>query len=244
LNFCGKKTLREYFKKFSFQGQDALRVETICRQVINDHNPDVRLAAAADEIEKLLREEAAMASAADEVEKRLRDDDAREEATMAAAPEEVEEGLRDCDVDDDNIEVREDFDDQRPEIAEENAADVVVEDVEFQPQADVEHDQPKRIHYDEATAFFNMRFVGSMEASWRLLGFGMFYSNYSVVQLAIHDENDASVTFRRGNEQNALDHRKLSTLEAFMELNAGEHREFASRFLYMEWPEHFTRDSK
>jgi hypothetical protein len=211
---------------FVFQGSDALRVETVCRQEVDDNHPDVELAAAAEAVERDMQ----LAAAAEAVEREVRAA-ADEAAPEQAAADQVVVRNRD--------EVAADYDDQRPRVADDNLADAALED---NVPADGPPAQANVIRYDESTAYFNMRYVGSVEASWRLLGLEMWHSSHSVVQLAIHDENDATVTFRRGQEAQALERRRLSTLEAFMLANAGDDRHVACTITYLQSPEYFTRE--
>jgi hypothetical protein len=190
-------------------------------------NPDVQLAAAADALEERMRDEVL----------------GNNDNERAATPNNIDIVLREENTSNNAVEILEDYEEQRPAVADDNRADTILDEeiTNNVPRAIREPEDSRVINYDETTAYYNMRYVGSVEAAWRTLGLAMHYKSHTVVQLAIHDEGDASVTFRRGQENNALTRKKYSTLEAFMLLNAGEHRALASQYTYLQCPEYFTR---
>ncbi|KAF4527518.1 hypothetical protein B566_EDAN015618 [Ephemera danica] len=100
----------------------------------------------------------------------------------------------------------------------------------------------QRIWHDEATAYFNARYIGSMEAYWRILAHPMSYCTHAVIQLAIHEEGEATVFYHQNNPEGALRNPRRSTLEAFMALNASADRAHASQFHYETIPEHYRFD--
>ena len=97
------------------------------------------------------------------------------------------------------------------------------------------------LHYDEASAYFNCRYMTAGEASWRLLGYDLLNISHTVIVLAVHLEGEQEVCFRVGDEAEALGYvPKLSTLEAFMEHNKGPQGHLSRHLLYVEVPQHFT----
>jgi hypothetical protein len=97
--------------------------------------------------------------------------------------------------------------------------------------------------HDEVKHYEDKRYVGSVEAAWRLLGFEMHYQDHPVMRLACHMEDEQSVTFQRGQENAALNNADAneSTLLAWFTLNAADPS--ARRLLYTELPQNYRFES-
>ena len=74
---------------------------------------------------------------------------------------------------------------------------------------------------NEIARYLDARYVGSSESCWRLLQFPMHDSSHTVVRLAVHRQDEHTVVWPEGTEQEALGDlaNKRSTLMAWLELN-------------------------
>lgn len=92
---------------------------------------------------------------------------------------------------------------------------------------------------DEISLYQNARYIGSIEAAWRILGFDLHERFPMVQRLAVHLENGQRVYFQPQNAtQRAQDPPPSTTLTAFFKLCSEDH--FAAGLKYSEVPEHFT----
>jgi len=88
------------------------------------------------------------------------------------------------------------------------------------------------LHYDEIRSFINARYVGSVEAAWRIFEF----QSAVVFRLNCHLENMQPRVFRAGAE--ALANPQQSKVTAWFALNRDD--EQARQLLYTEIPQHYT----
>ncbi|XP_070196534.1 uncharacterized protein [Littorina saxatilis] len=91
---------------------------------------------------------------------------------------------------------------------------------------------------DEVSLFQNARYIGSIEATWRHLGFDLHERFPMVQRLALHLENGQRVYFRPETAMASVQTPPSTTLTAFFSLC--EENQFARDLKYPEVPEHFT----
>jgi len=93
------------------------------------------------------------------------------------------------------------------------------------------------IVYDEVEGYLNARWVGSVEAMWRIFEYPMHYQSHTVVNLECHLENQQRVTFLEGNEERALEPRDTK-LMAWFRLNQTD--QSSRDYTYCEIPKFYT----
>ncbi|XP_034236354.1 uncharacterized protein LOC117642372 [Thrips palmi] len=93
---------------------------------------------------------------------------------------------------------------------------------------------------DEPEEYATKRMIGASDACWRLLGFDQTVSEPSVTMLPVHLEGEQSVTYKPGNEADALD-RATSTLLRYMARPANA--EF-DNITYQEFYENYIEHAK
>ena len=93
---------------------------------------------------------------------------------------------------------------------------------------------------DEVATYQHSRYLGSMEATWRLLDLPIHEHHPTVVQLHLHlSDDDQRVQFRDdANLAAVLENRNTSKLTAFFQLCAAD--PFARTLLYTEVPRFYT----
>jgi hypothetical protein len=76
------------------------------------------------------------------------------------------------------------------------------------------------LDYDEINAHIDARYVSAPEACWRLFSFSLDKRSHSVMRLALHLENEQSVYFEEGEEEEALEKadKKPTSLMAFFNI--------------------------
>lgn len=95
--------------------------------------------------------------------------------------------------------------------------------------------------HDEIQKFVDARYVSAPEACWRLFSFSLHGEWPSHLRLAIHLPNEQNVYYHDNDNLNDILHRaktKDTTLTGWFEMNSQS--EYARRFLYTEFPEHFV----
>ena len=95
---------------------------------------------------------------------------------------------------------------------------------------------------DEIKRYVDARYVSASEACWRLFTFCMQDRFPPIQRLALHLENQQSVTYREGHAEEAVQRLKDTTLTAWFKEN--ERNPESNSLLYTDMPEHFTWDSK
>ena len=100
------------------------------------------------------------------------------------------------------------------------------------------------LDYNEIEAFINLRYVGPSEAFWRILSFKMHDMSHSVQFLSVHLPHEEIITFVEGNERQALEQLRITTLTAWFELNQTDPE--AREFRYIDIADHywFTQSKK
>ena len=92
---------------------------------------------------------------------------------------------------------------------------------------------------DEILMYQNARYIGSIEACWRLLGFGVHDRSPAVVRLAVHLPNGQRVTFNENNiNEVAAGNPPKTTLTEFFTLCSND--PFAQTLRYRDVPQHYT----
>ena len=102
--------------------------------------------------------------------------------------------------------------------------------------------EQRTVDCDEIQRFLNARYVGSVEAAWRIFEYEMHYQSAIVYRLNCHLEHMQSELFAPGHEAEALKNVRDSKLIAWFKLN--QHDLQARRHLYTEIPQHYTWDNK
>ncbi|KAJ8949401.1 hypothetical protein NQ318_007499 [Aromia moschata] len=97
---------------------------------------------------------------------------------------------------------------------------------------------------DEIANYLDCRYVGSMEAAWRLLEFKMHDRSHAVMVLPVHLPGEGTVVYEQDGEIEDLMGRlgKQSKLEAWFDLNKDDAA--ARRLRYSDIPEHYTWDNR
>ena len=97
---------------------------------------------------------------------------------------------------------------------------------------------------NEIKDYSNSRYVSSMEAAYRILGFPMHRGSHSIIRLEVHLENAKHITFTPSQNRTEIQGRmhENSKLEAFFELNIMD--PCARSFVYHDIPEHYFWNSK
>lgn len=98
--------------------------------------------------------------------------------------------------------------------------------------------------WDEIQAYLDTRYVGPVEAMWRIREYRMHDRSHAVIRLAVHLELQQNVVFREGEEQQALERslQKGTTLTAWFKLNQVDIN--ARTKYYTEIPYHYTFDGR
>lgn len=81
-----------------------------------------------------------------------------------------------------------------------------------------------------------------MEACWRTYAFPMHVSSHSVIQLAVHLENEERLMYVRGMEADAVRRPPRSTLLGAFQLYATSLE--ARKYKYEELPEHYKYNQR
>ena len=95
-----------------------------------------------------------------------------------------------------------------------------------------------QINYNEIEQFIDARYVSAIEAMWRLLKYKMHDRSHGIVHLAIHLPQEQRVYFKKGQEVQAVEEVKNTTLTAYFELN--RHHQEARQYSYHEIPYHYV----
>ncbi|XP_015124926.1 uncharacterized protein LOC107046742 [Diachasma alloeum] len=116
-----------------------------------------------------------------------------------------------------------------------DAADVIIEEISSTNRT-FEHDEIKQ-HIDS-------RYVGPVEAAWRLLHKKLHDKSHAIIRLPIHLPNQQSITINPGGEEcdlaGALEQQNM--LLDYFALNIRDAN--ARKYLYIDIPEHYTFDKK
>jgi hypothetical protein len=100
------------------------------------------------------------------------------------------------------------------------------------------------INPDEISLFQSKRYVGSMEAMWRILQFPSVQVKPAITRLPIHLENQQRVLYNPNNRteaQEALDKAQFTMLTQYFKAN--QEIPAARNVHYSEFPEKFTYNS-
>ena len=89
------------------------------------------------------------------------------------------------------------------------------------------------IKYDEISSYVDGRYLSAPEACWRIFAFPRHDNSHSVQRLAIHLPDEQPVFFQDGEEQQAIDNIRSTTLTAFFEINR-ENKYGTRNMLYTE----------
>ena len=97
---------------------------------------------------------------------------------------------------------------------------------------------------NEIEDYSNSRYVSSMEAAYRILGYPMHGESHSIIRLEVHLEKAKRITFNPVQKRSEIQGRmhEKSKLEAFFELNCID--PYARSFVYHDIPEHYFWNSK
>ena len=124
------------------------------------------------------------------------------------------------------------------------------------------HDQQERVQFDingaiqgsdrlaainEQNEYLNSRYIGSIEAAWRLLGLKMHDRYPAVLRLTVHLPGGQLVNFQEGEAlQTAQAGEPHTQLMALFDANTDAHPDhvIARVTLYQDFPEMFTWDNK
>ncbi len=101
-----------------------------------------------------------------------------------------------------------------------------------------------QVHWDEIQSYMDSRYVASAEAMWRIFKYPLSYRSHAVIRLAVHLDKEQVVTFKPGQEDQALERAegRDTELTAWFKLNQKD--EFASTLHYRQIPEHYVWNSK
>jgi len=94
------------------------------------------------------------------------------------------------------------------------------------------------IELDEIQKFVDARYVGSVEAAWRIFEFELHFQSVVIYRLNCHLQDMQMQVFARGNEAEAVATPRDSKLTAWFKLN--ERDVNARQYLYTEIPQHYT----
>lgn len=72
----------------------------------------------------------------------------------------------------------------------------------------------KDIEYDEISQYLSARYLCPPEAMWRIYEYKMHDMTHSVNHLAVHLDNQQSIFYKKGKEQEALNKNHATTLTA------------------------------
>ncbi|UYV84552.1 hypothetical protein LAZ67_X002596 [Cordylochernes scorpioides] len=100
------------------------------------------------------------------------------------------------------------------------------------------------LNHDEPTKFVDSRYVGPVEAGWRIFGFHMHEQSHAIIRLAVHLPDYQDVVFNDDISDEQLQNRlsRDSTLMGYFKLNRADPN--AREYLYREIPEHYTWNCK
>lgn len=93
---------------------------------------------------------------------------------------------------------------------------------------------------DEIKNYISSRWITASTATWNLFEFPIHGRKPPIERLAIHEENQQSVVFRTGHEEEALDRNTNTTLTAWLKCNRDNPD--ANHILYPDFPEHYRWD--
>lgn len=96
--------------------------------------------------------------------------------------------------------------------------------------------------YNEVDNYLNGRYVGSVEAAWRICEYEMHFQTHHVERLDLHLPSQQTIFFREGNEEEAIANPRQTKLQAFFILNASDPQ--ANQLLYAEVPQRYVWDDK
>ncbi|XP_051158478.1 uncharacterized protein LOC127279882 [Leptopilina boulardi] len=96
------------------------------------------------------------------------------------------------------------------------------------------------INHDEINHYEENRYVGPVEAVWRILSKPLGKKSHSINRLPVHLPNEQNVLIHtdEGNSKISFDLKKTSKLLEFFELNKRDKN--ANQYYYSEIPEHYT----
>lgn len=103
-------------------------------------------------------------------------------------------------------------------------------------QVENEADQNQAI--DEVQRFLDSRYIGPVEAAWRIFEFSLCGQMHSVERLPVHLPGQQMVVFDEDAPERGLERAARTKLTAFFELCCQD--ENARQYLYHEIPEHYT----
>lgn len=97
---------------------------------------------------------------------------------------------------------------------------------------------------DEIKEYVNCRYVGAMEAAWRLFGFKLHGRSHSVLTLPVHLPGESYAAFDYTLDVNGIQNilERKTKLEAFFILNQSDPS--ARIYRYIDIPEHYVWDSR
>ncbi|UYV64563.1 hypothetical protein LAZ67_3001189, partial [Cordylochernes scorpioides] len=100
------------------------------------------------------------------------------------------------------------------------------------------------LNHDEPTKFVDSRYVGPVEAGWRIFGFHMHEQSHAIIRLAVHLPDYQDVVFNDDISDEQLQNRlsRYSTLMGYFKMNRADPN--AREYLYREIPEHYTWNCK
>jgi len=106
----------------------------------------------------------------------------------------------------------------------------------------VEREGEACLDHNEIKEYLDGRYVGSVEACWRLFKFELQNQSHTVYRLQLHLEDMQDVYFHEGHERQAFEaaQERETMLTSWFKLN--QENECARQYLYMEIPFHFTWD--
>lgn len=92
--------------------------------------------------------------------------------------------------------------------------------------------------YDEVDSYLNCRYVGSVEAAWRIFEYEMHFQTHHVERLDLHLPGQQVVYFREGAEEQVVANPRQTKLQAFFKLNQID--DSANNLLYLDIPQHYV----
>lgn len=94
---------------------------------------------------------------------------------------------------------------------------------------------------DEIRQYIDARYLGPMEAAWRLQEFPICEKSHFVVRLPVHTENQQKIVFEENKETVALQNSETH-LTAWFNLNKND--EYAKKIKYVNIPNHYVFNYK
>lgn len=88
---------------------------------------------------------------------------------------------------------------------------------------------------DEIKQYQDCRYIGTSEAVWRILGFGMHDKSHAVEMLPVHLENMHMVYFKENQQLQSISTPKKSKLEAWFTFNSNNPNSVLSQLTYINF---------